>query len=474
MSRTRLSNVDLAWLRMENPNNPMMITVLIRFKGQVDCERLILTIDEFLNQYSRFRQRIVRPGRILSRPYWEDDTDYRIENHLEWESLPFPADEASLLELVNIKLNTLLDFDQPLWKVTVVENSPEGSVLIVRIHHCIADGISLMRVLLQMTQPSTGAAAAQVGVNIPTSGVVPANTVSNVPQQISQNYSAEKSVLLPKVSENGNALPMPGRSLPFRKPNALEIIAATARIIFRSADPPTVLKAPLGPTKIAVWSEPYSVLELKRIAKLRQATINDVVMAATAGAIRRYIEERNDSRKENIRAFILVNLRDRTVSSELGNHFGLVFLTLPINQATALERLDHTKQGMDILKASAEYAASYMILNLLGQLPGWIERLAANILDKKGTVVSTNVPGPTSEITLGGTPIRSILAWVPQSGRIGVGLSFVSYNNQLLVGLNADAGIIPDPERFLQLFSQELSSISSQIDVLADVTRNSA
>jgi NRPS condensation-like uncharacterized protein len=97
--------------------------------------------------------------------------------------------------------------------------------------------------------------------------------------------------------------------------------------------------------------------EIKKIAKYRQATINDVLMAVTSGAIRRYMDLHNDNRKRNIRAFILVNMRGRSVDEELGNKFGLVFLTLPLDREQPLERLDAIKQGMDILKASAEYAA---------------------------------------------------------------------------------------------------------------------
>jgi len=116
---------------------------------------------------------------------------------------------------------------------------------------------------------------------------------------------------------------------------------------------------------------------------------------------------------------------------------------------------------MDSLKASAEYAATYLILNILGQVPGWIEHLATLILDTKGTVVATNVPGPRQQIYLAGAPIISITGWVPQSGRIGVGLSFISYNNQVVVGLNVDAGLIPDPEKFLELFNDEFKSFQA-------------
>ncbi len=248
-----------------------------------------------------------------------------------------------------------------------------------------------------------------------------------------------------------------------RNPNFAEILAAAVRIIFRPADPPTMLKGPLGNTKKAVWSEPLGLSEIKQIARKHQATVNDVFMEVVSGAIRRYMDFYNDPRKQNIRAFNLVNLRGLTFDEELGNKFGLVFLTLPLDQAQPLDRLAAIKKSMDKLKASAEYVASYAILNILGQLPGWIENLAIKILDMKGTVVATNVPGPRHPVYLAGARITSLKGWVPQSGRIGVGLSIISYNDQVYFGLNADAGLIPDPERFLGFFQDEFRALRAAV-----------
>jgi WS/DGAT/MGAT family acyltransferase len=241
------------------------------------------------------------------------------------------------------------------------------------------------------------------------------------------------------------------------------MIAALARILFRSPDPPTILKGPLGRAKKAVGSEPFSLPEIKKIAQYKQATINDVLMAVASGAIRRYMDLHGDHRELIIRAFIMVNLRGHTLDEELGNKFGLVFLNLPINREQPLERLEAVKHGMDRLKASAEYAVTYIILNVLGFMPEWIEHLATRFLDTKGTVVATNVPGPRKLLYMADAPIQSIIGWVPQSGRIGVGLSIISYNNQIVVGLNVDAGLIPDPDKFLELFTEEYKSLQAAV-----------
>jgi diacylglycerol O-acyltransferase / wax synthase len=451
---------------MDKPINPMMITVALRFNGQINYDQLTIILSDLFKRYRRFRQRIVIPTGIFQRSYWEDDPALRIENHLERLNLPLPVDEAAVEELINKKMNAPLDFSHPLWVVTLLDNHPIGSIIIVRVHHCIADGISLMQVLLQLTSTSIIPAAGQEPDAATNQVELQANGEPIVTPTMLQAIEEGSLTAADSAVPSIKASPKSSSSAAYRRPSVTDLLAAIIRVVTRPADPPTILKGPLGNIKKAVWSEDYSVPEIKKLASRKQATINDVLMAVASGAIRRYMDLHKDKRKQNIRAFILVNLRARSYDDELGNKFGLVFLGLPLDRDQPLERLDRIKRGMDSLKASAEYAATYLILNILGQLPGWIEDLAIRILDTKGTVVATNVPGSRMQLYLANTPIESIVAWVPQSGRIGVGLSFISYNNKLVVGLNADASLIPDPEVFLQLFNEEYKSLELALSLV--------
>ena len=427
-----------------------MITVVLRFTGHINFERLMTDLEGIVKRFRRFRQRIIRPNKIFQRPYWDDDPTFRLEDHVERQDLPLPADEAAVENLANQVMNSALDFTHALWKLTLVDNHPDGSILIVRVHHCIADGISLMRVLSLMTHTSSEIAAAQGSVVEPDQDGNQSNRSSAGTQAV-----AQASPIMTNAT--------PGQGAMVRNPTFIDMLAAIARIAFRPPDPPTILKGPLGQVKKAVWSEPFSLSEIKKIAQSKQATINDVMMAVASGAIRGYMDLHKDDRKRNIRAFILVNLRGLSIDDELGNKFGIVFLDLPLDREQPLDRLEGVKKGMDILKASAEYAATYLILNLLGMLPGWIENIATRFLDTKGTVVATNVPGSRKQLFLAEAPIQSMFGWVPQSGRIGVGLSFVSYNGQLIVGLNVDVGLIPEPDKFIALFTEEYKSFRAAI-----------
>jgi WS/DGAT/MGAT family acyltransferase len=452
---------------MHSPTNPMMITVLLRFNGPINYEHLLMTLDDLFKRYRRFRQRVVQPRGIFRRPYWEDDPELRLENHIERVALSLPADDAAIQELTNIKMNTALDFSHPLWKVTLADNHSDGSILVVRVHHCIADGISLMQVLLKMTHTLADIPADKTLTGTASQGLIPADGEPVVTPTMLQSIDRGEVPAAVSGAQPAKSVSNPGRKGLYRTPAFTDLVAAVIRIVARPADPPTILKGPLGMVKKAVWSEDFNVPEVKKVANIRQATINDVMMAVASGAMRRYMALHQDNRTHNIRAFILVNMRGRSYDEELGNKFGLVFLGLPLDKEQPLERLDAIKRGMDSLKASAEYAATYLILNILGLSPAWLEDLAIRILDTKGTVVATNVPGSRRQLYLADAPIESIVAWVPQSGRIGVGLSFISYNNKMVVGLNADAGLIPDPEVFLRLFIEEYQSLKLAVSSIS-------
>jgi diacylglycerol O-acyltransferase / wax synthase len=463
ISKIKLNNVDHAWLRMDRPNNPMVITVILRFTGQINYDRLITRLEVNVRRFRRFRQRIVRPHQIFSRPYWEDVPHHQVKDHVERVKLPIPADDNALMELVSRKISTPLDFAYPLWQATLVDNYSEGSVLIIRIHHCIGDGISLMQVLLQMTQISPDEPVSQIPAGDSNLDEYQPERGPAMMQAAPQ--ASDHSEVSPAISDAkpGEPASKPRRDTLYSNPKFTELIAATARIILRLPDPPSILKGPLGQVKKGVWSEPFALSEIKKIARYKQATSNDVLMALASGAFRRYLDLRNDNRKRNIRAFTMVNLRRRFFDEDLGNKFALVYFTLPLDREQPLECLGEVKRGLDSLKNSAESAATFRILKILGWMPEWVEHLATMFLDSKGTVVATNISGPHHQVYLAGAPIQSLIVWVPQSGRIGVGLSFVIYNNQVMVGLNADAGLVPDPEKILELFTEELKSFQAAL-----------
>ena len=218
-----------------------------------------------------------------------------------------------------------------------------------------------------------------------------------------------------------------------------ETTMALGRLLLLPPDPKTVYKGPLQVPKRAVWSQPIPLSLIKAIGKATGSTVNDVLLSAVAGALRRYAEGRGQAVDGlNIRGVIPVNLRQEERKIELGNKFGLIFLSLPLGIGDPLGRLFELKRRMDGLKDSREAVVAFGILNAIGMAPSQIEDIVVNIFGTKATAVMTNVPGPRHQIYFAGAPVRETMFWVPQSGRLGMGVSIFSYNDKVWLGLVTD------------------------------------
>jgi WS/DGAT/MGAT family acyltransferase len=233
-----------------------------------------------------------------------------------------------------------------------------------------------------------------------------------------------------------------------------------ARLATMPADPDTIFKGELVTAKRCAWSEVMSLADVKTYSKAQGATINDVLLAGVAGAIRRYMISRKAVVDDlSIRAVVPVNLRPESGIIKLGNKFGLVFLALPVGIADRDERLVELKRRMDKIKTSSEPMVIYAILNAVGLTGPKVESVALQLFGSKATAVMTNLPGPREEIFLAGKAMRSMMFWVPQSARLGLGVSILSYAGQVRLGVATDSGLVPDPESIIGAFHEEMTAM---------------
>jgi len=460
MTRKWLSFTDNAWQRMEDAKNLMVITGLMTFETPLDYQTLKTTIEQSLLRFRRFRQRLVPPLFPFMRSYWEDDPEYDIENHFEQVIIPPPADQKALQDLISRLMSTALDDSHPLWKFYFIEKFGNGSAFIARLHHSIADGIALMQVLLSMTQ--TSSEETSPGKTSNAAQLATQSTGQTAPTMKSSSLDFGGWSLKDFLAEA--ELLLTDRSYArYRLRQGVEFSTVIGRLALRTPDPPSVFKGPLGIEKRAAWSQPILLSEVKSIGKVFGCTVNDTLLTGVAGAMGHYLRMRGEPVQDVvIRSFIPVNLRPLELDPQLGNKFGLVFLSLPIGVEDPIERLRLLKEDMDELKASVEAIATYGILNLIGAAPPSIEDLAVDFFDSKGSTIITNVPGPQTKRYLAGRPISTIMAWVPQSGRISLGVSIVSYNGKVWVGIASDAGLVPDPDSIVTYFNTELKAMKKR------------
>jgi diacylglycerol O-acyltransferase len=242
------------------------------------------------------------------------------------------------------------------------------------------------------------------------------------------------------------------------------VVVTVLRILTFSRDPRTSLHAQLGTGKVAAWTRPIELDRLKGIGRTYGATLNDVLLAVTAGALRRYLLA-HDEPPHDLRIFMPVNLRPqgRPVSAALGNRFGLVFLTLPISQADPERRVRAVHQRTRHLKAGQQAAATFVMLRTVGVAPRWAQRLSARLLGAKSSAVVTNVRGPSEPVTLVGAPVAGVMFWVPQTGSVGLGLSVLSYAGTVTVGIAADRNVVGEPSALAEAMEAEVADLESRL-----------
>jgi diacylglycerol O-acyltransferase len=449
-----MSNVDAAWLHMESPTNLMLISGVMSFAEKLDFSELKELIEDRLLPFERFRQKVVTSTVPGIGPRWVDDPYFNLRSHLQRVALPDPGGKEELQEMVSTIMSTPLDFSKPLWQFQYVENYRGGSAVVARIHHCIADGIALVRVLLSLTDDSPSGSPKTRRAQRRRK---PLGGGFWLPEVVNDAVYSVGRITAKMVDKTLETLTDPARAAQMVTEGA-KGTGVLARLATMPADPDTLFKGELTTAKRCAWSEVMSLADVKAYSKTQDATINDVLLAGVAGAIRRYMIERKAEVDDlSIRAVVPVNLRPDSDVIKLGNKFGLVFLALPVGIADRGERLIELKKRMDKIKKSSEPMVIYAILNAVGLTGPKVESVALQLFGSKATAVMTNLPGPREEIFLAGKAMRSMMFWVPQSARLGLGVSILSYAGQVRLGVATDSGLVPDPESIIRAFHEEMT-----------------
>ncbi len=453
--REPMSKVDTAWLRMERPTNLMMITGVLMFAGPLDARRIRKLLAERFLAFHRFRQCAVQSA---SGAWWETDEEFDIDWHVRVAALPGAADKEALETFVSELTSTPLDHSKPLWQFHVVENYRGGGVLIGRIHHCYADGLALVQVLLSLTDtaphPKARAKLAKTWLKRDQGGVL--ERLLEPTQAGLQKLLAGGEKVWEKIA---GMLADPSVAAEFAHEGS-EITRELVSAITLADDPITAFKGPLGVAKRVAWAEPLPLDEVKTLGRALGCTVNDVLLASAAGALRRYLRDVGDDVDGlTIRATVPVNLRPLEHAKKLGNHFGLVFLDLPIGEPNPLRRLERVAACMRDLKGRRQAIATFGLLAALGVAPAALQAPALELFSRKATAVATNVPGPQQPLFMAGVEVRELMFWVPQSGSIGLGLSILSYNGKVYFGVIGDGKRVSDPGAIVRRFGEEFEKL---------------
>ena len=442
----RVNPVDAIWLNMDRVQNLMVIECVMFLEGPVDRARFNRVVQSrLIDAYPVFSRRPTTPRHRWARSRWRDVPDFDFTEHVREVRLPVPGDSAALQEYVGRFLAEPLPRDRPLWDIHLVDGLEEGSAIYVRLHHALADGIALTQVLLSLTDPT-----ADVDADASDQGGVKHHGVGELIEAARRAAPEVQQMMRPaRVKAGIISAIRTGFSG-----------AAVLRKLLLTRNPESALAGAAGSHKKAVWSNPIDLQLVKEIAKGSDATVNDVLVSALAGALERYQIEHGGSTVD-IPTMIPVNLRPMhlPLPRELGNRFALVLLLLPSGLTTAAERLAETKLRMDRIKRSPEPVITFAMIQGIGRLGRRLSRMLVTFFAGKASGVTTNVPGPRDPRYLAGTRITSLLGWVPGSGDQTLGTCIFTYAGTVRVGFKTDTSVIPDPERILDAFHDEIDDL---------------
>jgi WS/DGAT/MGAT family acyltransferase len=453
-----MSNVDAAWLGMESPDNLMMVTAVLHLDEPVDRQRLAAVLEHrLLGRYPKFSMRPLPSGNPFEQPVWAPDPAFDLSRHVVESGSC--ADDEELTGLVSELLSRPLDMRHSPWQFHLVAlpAGPAGdpavgrTALVARLHHCLADGIALASVLLALTDDHP---------DVPPESVEPPSGGPDPRRPGLRRRVTDGSRDVADVAGVNPLLPHGVRQAAAAVRFGWRVVRTGLGLLFATRDPRTRLSGRLGTRKVAAWTARLDLGMVKRVAAALDATVNDVLLGVTAGALRAHLVAHGDH-PHDLRVFVPVNLRspDEPVPSSLGNRFGIVFVKLPVAEPDPAARVAAVHARMRAVKANAQAASTFAILAIVGALPSWGHRLAVRVLGAKSSAVITNVPGPTEPVYLAGARLTHLVFWVPQAGSVGLGISILSYAGDVTVGVAADANLVPAPGQLTAAIEAELAAL---------------
>lgn len=451
--------VDNLWLGMDTPENLMVIDCVMWFDEPLDEDAAITLLKERLvERYPVFRQRPVSTRDPRFHAMWQDLPDFEIHDYIVTARLEEPGKQAQLQTYVERFISQPLPMNRSPWEVHIVHGYQGGTAMYFRFHHALADGTALARVVLELTDdaPSTSTSAKDQQANHDSSSAEP-----SLASRISHGMA---EILLGAGNAGVSMFHRLSRLVdPKQAVDAVHLVTGTGKTtakLLATNLPETALSGTAGVDKNARWSQQIDLADIRAIANTNDATVNDVLVSALAGALSTYLAEHGHE-PTDVTTMVPVNLRpmDRPLPSELGNRFALVLLTLPLSVRDPIERIGETKRRMDAIKTSPEPVLTFGIISTFGALNPNVARTMIDFFSRKAIGVTTNVPGPRTQRLFAGIPVAGAFGWAPGAGNQTLNACIFSLEGKIVVGFKTDRDVIADPDSLIAAFHHEIDEL---------------
>jgi diacylglycerol O-acyltransferase len=434
MPLERLSALDSSFLEVETASAHMHVGWVAVLDPPEDrappsFEQLRDHLGRRLHRAPRYRQRLAPVPLGVARPIWVDDDRFELSHHVRHSS------SGDVLSLAATVMSTPLSRERPLWEIWIANRLHDGRIGVVgKAHHCMVDGIAAVELGALLLDLEPDASPDRADPWQPVAAPSPSELLVG-----GMLDRARGPLRLAAASARGAAAP--GR--------LLEGLARTGRALAHSlarTTPVERLNEPLSPYR-HLGTLARSLDELRLVKRAFGATVNDVVLAAAAGGVRRYLE-RHGAVPPRLKAMVPVNVRSGA-ADELGNKIAFLFTPLPCDEPDPVTRLAGIHLATREAKATGEPDGASAVLELASYAPVPLQRALSRIVASPRTfnVVVSNIPGPATQLFMLGCPLREAYPIVPLAERHALSIGFTTVGGRAFFGVYADRDSIPDPGR---------------------------
>lgn len=456
----RVSALDASFVYMESPTTPMHVgTVAICQPGPdgLDHERLVRLIRSRLAYVPRYRQRLKHVPLGLARPVWVDDLHFDVTYHVRRSALPKPGSREQLDELVGRLMGRPLDLTRPLWELYLIEGLADGSIAIVaKSHESMIDGFAAMDLLQVILDPEPGGAAATPDVWRPAPEPTGAELVS---EALTQTFTSPVELVQSVVNTAGEALASVG--------GVAGAVRDGVRAMLKMARPPVScpLNVPIGEHRRFATVD-LDLAEVKEIRAKHGGTVNDVVLAIIAGAMREWLQSRAMPPAAGRIMRVVVPIS--TAPQGDGEHAASVsafLVDLPVGEPDPLMRLRHVTFQTAQWREHAALLGADALVNIAGFGPATMHalgaRLASTLSNRLYNLAVTNVPGPQEARFIGGSRLIASYPAVPLAAGQALSIGITSYEGRLFVGLLGDRDAMSDLPMVVECIRSSINELSA-------------
>ena len=466
----QISASDATFLYAETPKSPMHVGSVIVVEGSLKFEDFKKTIASKLHLMPKFRKRLLNVPMNLDFPYWVDDPNFDLDLHLHRIKLPDPSNWKMLRESTASIFSAPLDLRRPLWSINFIEGLdeipqlPKGSVAIVtKVHHVMIDGssgVGIMGILFDTDDKNKD--------------VEPPLPKEYEPEPLPDELSL---LLKSSVGFFKNPLKVPkliGETvLSFVKNKAEKKIKGQGYSKPSIPVPKTIFNGSISPKR--TWGT--AILSFDRInvlRKLMEVSINDVILAICAGAIRRYLIDREKLPTQSLVANVPISIRvkDSAESKKMNNQISNMLVQIATHIEDPIKRLEYIQEQTILGKTKHKAVGAKSLAQMADSVPFGLANLAAGIYSKYNikelhrppfNVTVTNVPGPRGLLYIKGHKIVSLFGLTPVVDGFGLIIAAFSYNGQVSITTTTDTTTMPDVGKFSRYIRESANELEELI-----------